>query len=119
MNRDNLQYFQCPNCESIGTFEEVYCGGHPHIYHYSCSECGLSSPVESDDNEKNAQYKAYIELGNFLQRIYEPVQLLNRLYNSLENVKMQIGTGSDWMTFIKCCENSRNYLNEKLKNEME
>ena len=112
MSRSNLKYYQCPNCKSTGTFEEVYCGGHPHIYQYACTECGISSPVSSSEDKEMAKRLAYHQLGKFLINMNEPIKLLQRLYMSIDGVEFSIEQGSAWMDFVSTCEQVRDYLED-------
>lgn len=56
----------CPYCHSNGTWELRYLGGHPHLYQYSCTECGVSSPIASKDTPEDSKVEAKRLLDDFL-----------------------------------------------------
>ena len=56
----------CPYCHSNGTWELRYLGGHPHLYQYFCTECGVSSPIASQDTPEDSKVEAKRLLDAFL-----------------------------------------------------
>lgn len=57
----------CPYCESKNCFEAQYGGAFPHVYRFTCTECGVSGPLGDGDTEEEAKAAALTELFKFLR----------------------------------------------------
>jgi monomeric isocitrate dehydrogenase len=77
MNRNSEDQWQCPFCKSIGTFEPTYLGAFPHVYQYTCTECGVSGPTGNGQTKKAAILDAKNEQIKFLNGYYE-LELANK-----------------------------------------
>jgi hypothetical protein len=77
MNRNGEDQWQCPFCKSIGTFEPTYLGAFPHVYQYTCTECGVSGPTGNGQTKKAAILDAKNEQIKFLNGYYE-LELANK-----------------------------------------
>jgi len=71
MSQNGEEKWQCPFCKSVGTFEPTYGGAFPHIYSYTCSECGVSGPIGNGQTEKAAILDAKNETLKFLNSFFE------------------------------------------------
>jgi len=83
MNRNDEDQWQCPFCKSVGVFEPTYLGAFPHLYRYTCTECGVSGPVGSGQTEKAAIQDAKIETIKFLNGYYSLELANNELIKTI------------------------------------